>query len=101
MEGTARTEYASLSGKIHTLVIDKSLSISGAAADAKAVSEAIDRAMDEEVVGRAVEASLKEVSNLAEETARVAAVDAVADEVDKAMVELAMLSTDEVRAICV
>lgn len=41
MEGSAMTEYASLSGKIHSLVIDKSLSISGAAADSKAVGDAI------------------------------------------------------------
>lgn len=42
LEGNAITEYASLSGKIHTLVIDKTLSISGAAADAKAVGDKID-----------------------------------------------------------
>lgn len=42
LEGKAITDYASLSGKIHTLVIDKTLSISGAAADAKAVGDKID-----------------------------------------------------------
>lgn len=47
MNGNAITEYASLSGKIHTLVIDKTLKISGAAADAKAVSDAIDKAIIE------------------------------------------------------
>ena len=41
IEGTAQTEYASLSGKIHTFVVDKTLSISGACADAKATGEAI------------------------------------------------------------
>lgn len=41
LEGTAQTEYASLSGKIHTLVIDKTLSISGACADSKAVGDKI------------------------------------------------------------
>jgi hypothetical protein len=46
MEGSAMTEYASLSGKIHSLVIDKSLSISGAAADAKATGDKIDRLAD-------------------------------------------------------
>lgn len=44
LEGTAKTEYASLSGKIHTIVIDKSLSVSGACADAKATGEAINGA---------------------------------------------------------
>jgi hypothetical protein len=41
LEGTAKTEYASLSGKIHTIVIDKTLTVSGACADAKATGEAI------------------------------------------------------------
>ena len=41
VEGTMQGEYVSLSGKIHTLVIDKTLSVSGAAADAKATGEAI------------------------------------------------------------
>lgn len=43
LNGTANTEYASLSGKIHTLVIDKTLTISGAAADAKAVGDKMER----------------------------------------------------------
>lgn len=50
VKGTAQTEYASLSGKIHSLVIDKSLTISGACADAKAVGDAIydfDKGVDE------------------------------------------------------
>ena len=42
IEGTANTEYASLSGKIRTFVIDKSLTISGACADAKAVGDAFE-----------------------------------------------------------
>lgn len=42
LEGNAITEYASLSGKIHTLVIDKTLSISGACADAKVVGDKIE-----------------------------------------------------------
>lgn len=41
IEGTANTEYASLSGKIRTFVIDKTLSISGACADAKATGDEI------------------------------------------------------------
>lgn len=43
LEGKAITEYASLSGKIHTLVIDKTLSIGGACADAKATGERLDK----------------------------------------------------------
>lgn len=46
IEGTANTEYASLSGKIRTFVIDKSLTISGACADAKATGDAIDKLID-------------------------------------------------------
>lgn len=42
IEGTANTEYASLSGKIRTFVVDKTLTISGACADAKATGEAIE-----------------------------------------------------------
>lgn len=42
IEGTANTEYASLSGKIRTFVVDKSLTISGACADAKATGDAIE-----------------------------------------------------------
>ena len=97
LEGKPIAEYASLSGKIHTLVIDKTLSISGAAADAKAVSEAIDKAIDEEVVDKALEA----LGGLAEETARTAAVDAVADEVSKAIDNVAAIQADEIKAICV
>lgn len=41
IEGIANTEYASLSGKIRTFVVDKSLTISGACADAKATGDAI------------------------------------------------------------
>ena len=41
IEGTANTEYASLSGKIRTFVVDKTLTISGACADAKATGDAI------------------------------------------------------------
>lgn len=46
IEGVANTEYASLTGKIRTFVVDKTLTISGACADAKATGEAIDSALD-------------------------------------------------------
>lgn len=63
MEGSAMTEYASLSGKIHSLVIDKSLSISGAAADSKATGEAIDKLkmMTPEEMDKTIKAALDTV----------------------------------------
>ena len=100
IEGTAKTEYASLSGKIHTFVVDKTLSISGACADAKATGDAIDSAVGEvkdEAAAYSIEKSLEAVGEMAEDVAREAAVDAVADEVSKAISELGMLTTEEVR----
>ena len=70
MQGKAITDYASLSGKIHTLVIDKTLSISGAAADAKAVRDALD--------------NINAVS-----------VDTMQEMVDEAIKDAAILSTDD------
>jgi len=104
LEGNARVEYASLSGKIHTLVIDKSLTISGAAADAKATGEAIDAAVGsvkDEAAEYAIEKSLEAVGELAEETARNAAVDSVNTLVDEAIADLGSLTAEEVAAICV
>lgn len=77
LEGVAQTEYASLSGKIHTLVIDKTLSISGAAADAKATGEHIDRL--DSVVDEAREAYEIAVGGMDEAAAEAAreAVDAL------------------------
>lgn len=69
MEGNLNTEYASLSGKIHTLVIDKTLTISGAAAEAKATGEAIEKAVGEvrdEVAEYATEQALEAVAEQAE-----------------------------------
>ena len=43
IKGVANTEYASLTGKIRTFVVDKTLTISGACADAKATGEAIEK----------------------------------------------------------
>lgn len=82
IEGTANTEYASLSGKIRTFVVDKTLTVSGACADAKATGEAIEKnagAAAEEYLGKeltpAVEAAVSnaiaEVIPLIEERALV------------------------------
>ncbi len=104
LEGKAITEYASLSGKIHTLVIDKSLSISGACADSKATGEAIEKAVDsvkEESAVYASEKALEAVRDLAEETARTAAVDSVRTLVAEAVNEFAVMTAEDVAAICV
>lgn len=45
--GAIQGDYASLSGKIHTLVIDKTLSIGGAAADAKATGDELNAVRSE------------------------------------------------------
>ena len=41
LKGNLNVEYASLTGKIRTFVVDKTLSVSGACADAKATGEEI------------------------------------------------------------
>lgn len=63
IEGTANTEYASLSGKIRTFVVDKTLTVSGACADAKATGEAIAKAAMGDVDLSAIENSIKTVSD--------------------------------------
>ena len=97
LEGNAITEYASLSGKIHTLVIDKTLSISGAAADAKAVGEAVDRlesiSEDAKENYEAAKAAYDDAVAHMEDIAEQAAEDAVN--------ALPALTTDEIKAICV
>ena len=93
MEGNAHTEYASLSGHIKTFVIDKTLSISGACADAKATGDAIENLTEsakDEAAKYAVEKSLEAVKELAE---------TAADNSVKAQV--VALTVDEVKAICV
>jgi hypothetical protein len=88
VKGTAQTEYASLSGKIHSLVIDKSLTISGACADAKATGDAIEKASES-------------IEKEAENAAKVA-VNAEVDKIVSSTIEsMAVLTADEVRAICV
>lgn len=104
IEGTAKTEYASLSGKIHTFVVDKTLSISGACADAKSTGEAIEEAVDsvKDVAAEyATEEALKAVGELAEETARNAAIGSVETLVAEEVAKQATMTVEEVRAICV
>lgn len=103
IEGTAQTEYASLSGKIHTFVVDKTLTISGACADAKATGEAIDDAVDsvkDLAAEHATEVALAAVRDLAEETARDAATDSVEELVNEAITNLGGLTDAEIAAIC-
>lgn len=103
IEGTAKTEYASLSGKIHTFVVDKTLSISGACADAKSTGDAIENAVDsvKDVAAEyATEEALKAVGELAEETAREAAIGSVQTLVAEEVAKQATMTVEEVRAIC-
>ena len=103
VQGTAQTEYASLSGKIHTMVIDKTLTISGACADAKATGEAIEKAVDsvkDNAAAYAIEKSLEAVGELASEVAETVAKDSVSGLVDEAIKNQGALTVDEVKAIC-
>lgn len=103
IEGTAKTEYASLSGKIHTFVVDKTLSISGACADAKATGDEIESAVGavkDEAAAYSIEKSLEAVGELAEETARDAAINSVEQLVDEAMAEQTVMTASEVREVC-
>ena len=104
INGTAHTEYASLSGKIHTFVVDKSLSISGACADAKATGEAIEYAVGTVKDGAAeyaIEKSLEAVGELAEEIARESAIGSVETLVNEAIANQGHLTAEEISAICV
>lgn len=104
IEGTAKTEYASLSGKIHTFVVDKTLSISGACADAKATGDAVESAVNsvkDEAAEYAIEKSLEAVGDLAEDVAREAAVGSVETLVNEAVANLGTLTAEEIAAICV
>lgn len=104
IEGTAKTEYASLSGKIHTFVVDKTLSISGACADAKATGEAIESAVGsvhETAAEYATEKALEAVGELASGVAERAAIDSVESLVEAEVAKQATMTVEEVRAICV
>ena len=90
IEGTAQTEYASLSGKIHTFVVDKTLTISGACADAKVVGdkmEGLEKGVDE--AKEAYEMAKAEITPL------------VNDAVDEKFENLPVLTAAEIKAICV
>ena len=103
IEGTAKTEYASLSGKIHTFVVDKTLSISGACADAKSTGEAIENAVDsvKDVAAEyATEEALKAVGELAEEVARESAMSSVQTLVAEEVSKQSTMTVEEVRVIC-
>jgi len=96
IEGTAKTEYASLSGKIHTFVVDKTLSISGACADAKATGEAI--VSESSTVAK--EAALEAVSEYAAEVAREVAIGSVGELVAEEVAKQMPIATEQIRAIC-
>ena len=107
LEGNAQTEYASLSGKIHTFVVDKTLSISGACADAKSTGEAIDSAVGavkDEAATYSIEKSLEAVGELASEVARESAIgsvqELVAVEVTEVFNGMTVMTVEEVREIC-
>ena len=68
LEGNVKKEYSTLSGKIRTLVIDKTLTISGAAADAHATGERLD-ALDVNL-RETVEIAMSELGGLSAETIR-------------------------------
>lgn len=71
IEGTAKTEYASLSGKIHTFVVDKTLSISGACADAKETGDRLEEATrSAEEAQEIFEEAVSNMDAAAEESAR-------------------------------
>lgn len=71
IEGTAKTEYASLSGKIHTFVVDKTLSISGACADAKETGDRLYEATHSaEEAQKVFEEAVEHMDAIAAESAR-------------------------------
>lgn len=99
VNGTAHTEYASLSGKIRTLVIDKTLTISGAAADSKAVGDKIDNInavsvdLMEEMIGTEVTEQLKQAS--------VLTVDNLEEVAEEVIENKSFLTSEDIASICV
>lgn len=87
IEGVANTEYASLSGKIHTIAVDKTLSISGACADAKAtgdkIEELYDISEDAKEAYEEAKAAYDETVSTMEKVAREVAEEVAKDEVSK------------------
>ena len=103
LEGKAITEYASLSGKIHTIVIDATLSIGGACADAKATGEMFDK-VDERIADaaeEAVRATINEqMTEMVQEAAEIKVAEEVPPAVAKAIADMTAIPTETIQAIC-
>lgn len=107
LEGSASGVYASLSGKIHALVIDKTLSKSGACADAKAVGDAIqsiNAVTKEEVqayVNEAVDNAAVMSTEDCEAVAQGVAEEVTTEAINDLKAEYPALTAEEIAAICV
>ena len=99
LEGSASGVYASLSGKIHALVIDKTLSKSGACADAKAVGDAIE-SINAVTVTEMQNTVKSEVAQQLTD-AEVLTFENVQEAANEAVSNMATLTAEEIAAICV
>lgn len=95
-----------LVGKIHGFKIDESLSIRGAAADAKATGDAIAELKDiwDNVEGRAAAAAAEAIeAQVAIELANITtqAREIAEEQAEEAIKDITTLSAEEIRAICV